>query len=367
MEVVFCTSGIFPESIGGIQRHSRLLIEALTAFNDIKLTVIHPHSKLQFTHLPAVNEIQIPFNHHAGYYLYNCYLYSQLVYEQLKNKPNAIIYSQGLCIWHKAHVFKNRLVFNPHGLEPFQALNKSDNYKLWPFRFVLKKVFKNCTYVVSLGGKLTKILEHAGVKSDKIIELPNATIVPNEIPLKQKGSPFTFLFVGRFAYNKGIDVLLQAISLLDKTQAAQTNFILVGTGPLYQQLKSKYALSNVQYVGFADDNALASYYKQSQAFVLPTLFEGMPTVVLEAMARALPVIVTDVGATAMLVDESNGYLIEKNNLNQLKEALIKMTSLSDEAYDKLSKQSFEKVKTNFSWQAVAQQHYSLFTSLNSQL
>ena len=46
LKVVFCTDGIFPHQIGGMQRHSRLLLESLAAF-DVELTVIHPHEGVQ--------------------------------------------------------------------------------------------------------------------------------------------------------------------------------------------------------------------------------------------------------------------------------------------------------------------------------
>lgn len=364
MEVVFCTSGIFPESIGGIQRHSRLLIEALSVYDDVQLTVIHPHSKTQFQSHQKIKEIQIPFNHQSGYYLYNCYLFSKLVYNHLKLMPNAIVYSQGLCVWYSASELKHRLIYNPHGLEPFQALNEMDNYKLWPFRFFMKRLFKQSKYVISLGGMLTEILQHAGVATNKIKEIPNATLVPQTLPLKRKSDPFTFLFVGRFADNKGINVLMQAITQISNDKLLNMRFILVGGGPLFQKITTQYHLPNVVYTGFASDNDLIKIYDESNAFVLPTLFEGMPTVVLEAMAKAMPIIVTNVGATALLVNKDNGYLIQKNNVNQLKDAIIKMTNLTDTEYKALSQNSFNKVKESFSWTTVAAQHHKLFKDLN---
>ncbi|MGV2336128.1 MAG UNVERIFIED_CONTAM: glycosyltransferase family 4 protein [Planctomycetaceae bacterium] len=49
-------------------------------------------------------------------------------------------------------------------------------------------------------------------------------------------------------------------------------------------------------------------------FVFPTRFEGMPTVVLEAMAAAMPIIVSETGATGEFVSSDNGYLIKKKTM-----------------------------------------------------
>lgn len=363
--VIFCTSGIFPESVGGIQRHSKLLIEELAKTKTLQLTVIHPHtSKRMFDAEYNVQEIAIDFNHADGNYLYNCYKYSRLVYAELAKYPDAIVYTQGLSVWYHANELKGRLIYNPHGLEPFQGQTLRDKITTWPFRMVMRKVFKKATYVISLGGHLTAILKAAGVPESKIKVLPNATNIPVAVT-KTENKICTFLFVGRFAHNKGIAVLLQAIKELNAQGFKnKMHFNLVGKGPLFEQMIRDFNLPNITFAGFANDEQLKQFYTSSDAFVFPTLFEGMPTVVLEAMSYELPVIVSDVGATAELVDSSNGYLIAKNNILQLKEAIVKLASLSDKERKHMAQQSLQKVKENFTWKIVAQQHINLFNSIN---
>ena len=86
----------------------------------------------------------------------------------------------------------------------------------------------------------------------------------------------------------------------------------------------------------------------------------MPTVVLEAMSYSLPVIVSNVGATAELVDESNGFLIQKNSKEELRSAIIKIISISPDKKNEFGENSFNKVKNNFTWKIVAQKHYDFF-------
>jgi glycosyltransferase involved in cell wall biosynthesis len=83
------------------------------------------------------------------------------------------------------------------------------------------------------------------------------------------------------------------------------------------------------------------------------------------MASGMPVIVSDTGATAALVDHDNGFLIEKNNVRALKCALQALYMLTPEKRKSLSDASFEKVKNNFTWPAVAKMHAELFNTFNT--
>lgn len=355
-------------AIGGIQRHSKLLIEELAKTKSLQLTVIHPHTEKVFDETLGIKEVSIPFNHAAkGNYLRNCYKYSALVYDVVMQHPEAIIYSQGLSVWHGIKKFRHRLIYNPHGLEPFQGITVRDRLSTFPFRMVLRNIFKHAAYVVSLGGKLTDILkEKAGVDLKKIVVLPNAVNLPPAFTKNFEHSKLNLLFVGRFAHNKGIDLLLETIKELNgEGYEEKLHFSFVGKGPLFETLTAQYTFPNLTFAGFADDDKLRQMYIDNDVFVFPTLFEGMPTVVLEAMCYEMPVIVSDVGATAELVDESNGILIEKNNKEQLKKAIIKMATMPVAERKKSALTSFEKVKQRFTWQQVALQHINFFEKIKT--
>ena len=120
-------------------------------------------------------------------------------------------------------------------------------------------------------------------------------------------------------------------------------------------------------MGFADDDKLIECYKQNDVFVLPTLFEGMPTVILEAMTFSMPIIVTDTGATTELVDHTNGYIIEKKDFKSLKTAIVNYYILDIEKRKAMATASYNKVKENFIWDIVAHKHVELFKSFSAEL
>ena len=370
LEVIFCTDGIFPHAIGGMQRHSRLLIGELARDESIRLLVLHPHTgEKVFVSNPAIREMAVPAGKDSGRYLLNCYRYSRNIYRIIQEHPDAIVYSQGLSVWHNIRKIGNRVVVNPHGLESYQAISLKDRAITLPFRLIFRHLFRQAAAVVSLGGRLTGILqEQLGKASDKITVLPNAVNIGEETSRTCDHEPVRFLFVGRFAFNKGIGVLLEAAKQLNDEGCEKKMFFnLVGKGPLFEEFTKKYRAPNICFVGFADDEKLVDLYKTNDVFVLPTLFEGMPTVVLEAMSYGMPVIVTDVGATLELVDPSNGTIIEKNDVASLKAALIGYLEKSPADRKIMAVNSYLKVKENFTWPVVAEKHKTLFKRIREQM
>lgn len=364
MKIAFCTDGIYPNSVGGMQRHSRLLLEELSNY-DIEITVFHPHNEQLFEEFENIKEIYIPDIDKNKNYLKENYKYSKRIYNYLKDMPEHIIYSQGLSVWSGIKKLPNKIIVNPHGLEPYQALSRKDKLVAIPFKKVFNYIFKNVDFVVSLGGSLTAILKTI-IPEKNIIVLPNGVNLPEQYTPEEKNKIITeLLFVGRFASNKGIDLLLDVASELNNEGFVdKTIYNLAGKGPLWEILKEKYPLPNVVFHGFVTDEQLLKLYKTNHVFVLPTLFEGMPTVVHEAMTHSLPVIVSDVGATAEQVDKSNGYLIERNNKKALKKAIVEFVNLSSEEKKIMGKNSLQKVKNNFLWKVVAQKHDELFKKIN---
>ncbi len=365
IKLAFCTDGIFPHAVGGMQRHSRLLIESLAEYQDLEIHVIHPHDETVFAGIQNVVEHNVKGINPDKNYLKECKKYSKRVHNTLLYLEPDIVYSQGLSVWSKAKHWSDRLVVNPHGLEPFQALGKKDKLVAIPFKSVFKKIFRKSKYVVSLGGKLSDILGTV-VSKDKIIVLPNATAARAKLDrvYPESNEPLKCMFVARFAHNKGIHILLQAINELNEEGLKDAFFFdLAGKGPLYEEYKLKYNFENIKYWGFISDEDLDKLYASADAFVFPTLFEGMPTVVLEAMSRSQAIIVSDVGATAELVDDTNGYLINRNSVEELKNALKGLHNLGSEQKKALGESSYRKYKSRFTWSAVAESHYELFKTM----
>ncbi|MHA1974477.1 MAG: glycosyltransferase family 4 protein [Candidatus Hodarchaeales archaeon] len=145
-------------------------------------------------------------------------------------------------------------------------------------------------------------------------------------PLKES-SPI-IACIGSLEERKGHKVLFQALLKLKKTNYPKIHLLVVGDGPkedmLKAQVKTMSLEDNVTFVPFMKETELI--YARSDIIVLPSLYkEGLPNVLLEAMAMGKPVIASNVGGVAeVLKDGVNGYLVEAGKVKQLVKAILKI-------------------------------------------
>ncbi|MEO1065610.1 MAG: glycosyltransferase, partial [Actinomycetota bacterium] len=107
----------------------------------------------------------------------------------------------------------------------------------------------------------------------------------------------TVLYVGRLRTRKAVAVLMMAMYLLRESVPA-ARLVIVGDGeqlPALAQLRDKLKLQGaVQFAGQVDRDRLAVYFQAADVYCLPSLYEGFPLAILEAMAAGLPVVATRV-------------------------------------------------------------------------
>lgn len=138
------------------------------------------------------------------------------------------------------------------------------------------------------------------------------------------GSRFTFVYVGRLAAEKRVDVVLDAF----RRAAAQVprgviHLIIAGTGPQEAALRAS-APDGVTFLGFLDRrNALPDLYANCDAFAFSSLTETLGLVVLEAMASGLPVIAAPAGGVRdHLRDGINGVACEAGDAGAMADAMV---------------------------------------------
>lgn len=369
LHVALCTDGVFPHALGGMQRHSRLLAEHLARTGEVKLTVLHPHPVPVFDPALGIHEVQVRDIDTSRFYLRELWHYSARIRQALKLIKPDVILSQGFSVWQGMESLRDRLVVHPHGLEMFQGMSVKERAMGFPFRMAVRFMARHSARVISLGGLLTPTLQALVRGSQgRVAVLPNAVELPAApAPYPASDGHLRLFFVGRFAFNKGIDVLMAvAERLVAEGLGDQVRFELAGSGPLLAHYEAAGLPSNVHLLGRVDDEQLFQGYRGSHALLLPTRFEGMPTVVLEAMAQARPVLVSDVGATAELVDASNGYLLPKGDVDALYAAIRDLLQRDTEQRTKLGLRSYAKVAERFAWPAVTRSTLALLREVHQQ-
>ncbi len=172
--------------------------------------------------------------------------------------------------------------------------------------------------------------------------------------------------VGRLTKQKGYSVLLAAAPLV-LTQMPTAHFLIIGTGELaaslQQQAQALGMADRVIFTGARSD--IEELLAIMDIFVSSSLWEGLPTVILESMAAGVPVLATQVsGSTELVIDGVTGGLVAPGDPAKLAEGILKLLSNRQLALQ-MSEQARRFVAQRFSIQTVAQEHATLYKQLVS--
>lgn len=173
-----------------------------------------------------------------------------------------------------------------------------------------------------------------------------ATKIPDSI--EKYKDKFKILFVGRLTAVKSIDTLLKAMVLLPENIKKNTVLFIVGTGILENELKElSTSLGLDEVVSFEGMCTSAEeYFKSADAFVLCSLSEGLPIVILEALKYGTPIITTKLaGPLELIVHEKNGLVCNIGDPNSLAENMIRLYE-NEDLRTQLSKNATEFFNEN---------------------
>lgn len=129
------------------------------------------------------------------------------------------------------------------------------------------------------------------------------------------------LFIGRLAGVKGAPIMLDAVAAL-RARHPGVHLTFVGDGPERPELEAKTADLGLEdvvtFAGYRSQGEVAEYLAATNIFVLPSFAEGLPVVLMEALASRVPVVTTRIAGVAELVeDDVNGYLIPPGDVDSL--------------------------------------------------
>jgi glycosyltransferase involved in cell wall biosynthesis len=230
-------------------------------------------------------------------------------------------------------------------------------------RFLLGIIRKADT-VITLCTVSTQEALSAGFAPGHISQIPNGVDTSFFMPARSLPASPRLLFIGRLDHMKGVDVLLRCLASL-RLKNIMPPCDILGTGPLKETLQTMAAdLQIANQVNFPGAiHEVLPYLQRASCFVFPSRSEGMPNVLLEAMACALPVIATSVGGIPDIIQhDRNGLLIPSDDVEALTSALLRMLSDNDLAA-RLGNQGRRDAEEYFALEKVTDQYISLYTNL----
>ena len=208
-------------------------------------------------------------------------------------------------------------------------------------------------------------------------------IIPNGINLDDFDVPYSkeegrnklrlstnkkvILFVGGLTERKNPHILLRAMPIILKS-ISNVELIIVGKGLMLNELKELSQQldvnSNVKFAGFVDENEKLQYYRSADIFVLPSLVEAFPVVLLEASAFGLPLVVSDLEAFKAIVEEGyNGLFTKTGDENDLAEKVLYLLE-NEDIREKMGENARKKIK-DYSWDKIAEETEKVYNEVIS--
>lgn len=189
-----------------------------------------------------------------------------------------------------------------------------------------KEKIEHAKFLISISEYNKKKLLETDPNSEKKIFVVHCGLNPDHfLPNPQLPDVFTFLAVGRLTWEKSYPDLIEACRLL-KEKNLIFQCIIVGDGDERQnleQLIKRYKLEKeVNLVGLVLQEKIQTYYEQAHLFVLSSVTEGIPVVLMEAMSKGLPVVATHItGIPELVSHEKTGLLVPANQPQALAHAI----------------------------------------------
>jgi glycosyltransferase involved in cell wall biosynthesis len=301
----------------------------------------------------------------------------------LREKPDIIHFQgasevlQAILTSYAMTFSRSKTVLTDHGLytqvELFRKWRFSKSINEMLLRFVLRKV----NHIIALSKYDLEIMNHLKISPYKV------SVIPNGINFSRYSTPLRgahysrnkrdldapyILCVTRIREAKGLEFLIRAAAQV-VSKRPEAKFFLVGNCPktYAEKLRNLTRKMNVEknflFKGHIphESDELLELYRRASIFVLPSLMESFPLVLLEAMASSLPIVASQVGGIPDLVSPSEGILVAPGNIAQLSSSILFLLE-NGAIRNKLGESAREKAR-NYSWGKVAQETISVYEKL----
>jgi len=320
------------------------------------IEVYHPH----YIVIPKL----LGFLHGISLYFSLKNLIERLHSEKIFDLINAHwIFPDGVAVVHSTKKLNLPIMLTAHGCD----INLYTTYRLR--RFQILKALRKCDRITVVSPELKQKIVAMGIPEQKVRIIPNGVDIEQFTPMdreycrNQLGLPLNariVLFVGALDPVKGLEYLLEAIKLI--CNKYQNLFVaIVGDGSLRRTLVIKIQDHNLTDVvtlfGAKPHDEIPLWMNSCDIFCLPSLREGWPCVIMEALACGKPVIATRVGGIPEIINEQNGYLVESKDVTELAQGI-------DMALQRTwNSKEIRATLHSFSWKASAEKYYTEYCHL----
>jgi len=365
MKILRVVSDLYPAVVGGLGLHAHEMSKQQAKLgNEVTVYTSNTDRRLRNEFKDGYNIIRFKTILKIGGNSFMPMLFFKLF--RTKNDFDIIhahshlFFSTNLCAFIR-RLGSSPLVITNHGLI-------SQTVPMWVHKIyiptVAKWTFKSADKIICYTENEKSLLVQLGIDSDKIVVIHNGTDTDIFFPREKKKNNDQILWIGRFTPGKGVKYLIDAFNILVKKNPGFKLF-MIGRGPLKENIEQKIQdlnlNKNIIIKEFILNSELPAIYQNSDVFVLPSLNEGVPRTVLEAMSCRVPIVCTELPQLVSVV-EGCGLLVPVEDSQALAEAISKII-LDREVARKLGENGRVKVVENYSWEDTVKKTVQLYEEL----
>lgn len=242
--------------------------------------------------------------------------------------------------------------------------NPSRYKNVYPFLTPqLKAIWRRARFRTVCSAELARLGREADAAADFLV-IPNGVETSRFKPIARPASAkVKVLFIGRLIPRKGFQRVVRSLPRVRELAERAFEIEVVGTGAaraeLDEEAERRGVSDLIKYVGTVPYDKLEEAYQYADIFVLTSLSEGMPSVILEAMGCGLPVVASDVGGNNELVEEGvNGYLIKGDDIKTLAQRLTRL--IDDASLRRRMGQVGREKALKYDWENIMREYNQLY-------
>ncbi|MGA1847651.1 glycosyltransferase family 4 protein [Deferribacter abyssi] len=258
-------------------------------------------------------------------------------------------------------IFNKKILLLPHGMLDKDSINSSNIFKN-----IIRKIFLYTIGLIIIKFA-NKIIFNSQKEKENSIFSKNSIVIPNGVDVEYIGSikcnkkyfaynKISLFFLGRIHPIKGIELLVDAINILDDNMKNKIEVVIAGNGDMqYIKYLQKKSDKCIKFIGHIEGDEKYCYLKQCDIYLQPSQTEGLSISMLEAMACKVNMITTNkVGLYEELV-KNNAAKIINYDVKELKEAIFDIITNRLDFKEK----GFELIKEKYNWNMIVKEYKKL--------
>lgn len=271
----------------------------------------------------------------------------QIIKKEKLNQEEIIVYSY----WFHFGAYAGSILKRKNLIK--KTISRAHRYDLYEeagVQILKKEILKNidCVYPCSLHGKnyLINLYKENNIKENYL-----GTINFEKFKLKNKS--FLIVSCSNLIGLKRVDMIIKTLEILEK-EYSEIEWVHFGDGIEKEKIENlaKNKLKKIKYIfkGHVSNDEIYKFYKENEVLLFLHLSssEGLPVSMMEVQSFGIPIVATNVGGVAEIVNDKTGILLSANpEIEEIVEAIKKMINLTKEEYEEYEKNSYENWMARF--------------------